>query len=307
MTQLYQQDAVGAIRELSTRRGRRVPVAPYLYVAPFFVVFSAFFAYPVAYSVYVSLHSWSGVGPMKWVGWGNYTFALRDAYFWGAFKTTAILWLEVIPLGIVLALLIAVVLNRRRFRGRSVALVLYLLPAVISIVASSLVFKILYDPIAGPIDVTLGGLGLPRIPWLSDEAWARIAIGLVRLWESIGLSTLFFLASLQHISHEIYDAASVDGGGPIRTFWSITVPLLVRTILFLTVVNTLAVLGLFAEPQLVTSGGPNNATTTLGLYLYNMINGLDLGTASAVSFIMSAFMMIVSIALFVTARHWATD
>ena len=196
-------------------------------------------------------------------------------------------------------MLIAVVWNGKGFRGRNIAVVLYLLPAVISIVAISVVFRILYDQSVGPIDAIITAVGLPSVPWLSDEAWARIGIAIVRLWESVGLGALFYFASLQSIPPEIYDAADVDGCGPIHKFWSITIPLLMRTTLFLTVINTLAVFSLFAEPQNVTNdGGPNNATTTVGLYLYHLVQNLDYGTASAVSFLATVGMMIISIALF---------
>lgn len=280
---------------------------PYVYIAPFFIIFFAFFAYPVAYSFYVSLHSWSGQGAMKWVGWGNYSFVLGDNFFWLAIETTAIIWLSV-PIGLFVGLVVAVLWNRPRVWGRSVVLVLYLLPAVVSIVAISVVFKIMYDQTAGPIDALLQSLGFHAIPWLSDESWARVGILLVRIWEIVGLAALFFGASLQGISQEYYDAAAVDGGGPIRQFFSITVPLLTRTILFLTIVNTLGALSLFAEPQLITNGGgPNNATTTLGLYLLLKVQGLDLGTASSVSFLTTVIMMVVSVVLFWAARRWMRE
>ncbi|HZS93082.1 MAG TPA: sugar ABC transporter permease [Chloroflexota bacterium] len=280
---------------------------PYVYIAPFFIIFFAFFAYPVAYSFFVSLHSWSGQGAMKWVGWGNYNFVLGDNFFWLAIQTTAFIWLSV-PIGLFLGLVIAVLWNRPRVHGRSVVLVLYLLPAVVSIVAISLVFKILYDSTAGPVDIFLQSIGLQAIPWLTDEFWARMGILFVRIWEIVGLAALFFGSSLQNIPQDYYDAAAVDGGGPIRQFFSITVPLLTRTILFLTVVNTLGALSLFAEPQLImANGGPNNATATLGVYLLLKVQGLDFGTASAVSFLMTAIMMVVSIVLFLAARRWMRE
>ena len=282
--------------------------APYVYVAPFYVIFFAFFAYPVAYSFFVSLQHWSGIGPMRYVGLGNYTFVLSDNYWWDAVATTAILWLMVMPLGTAFSLLLAVAWNRVRFRWRNVSLVLYVLPAAISIVAVSVVFRILYDQTAGPIDVVLGAVHLHPIPWLTSTTWSKPAVALVRLWESVGLGALFFSAALQNISHEIYDAAAVDGAGPVRQFFHITLPLLTGTIVFLTVVGTIAVLGMFAEPQLITSdGGPGDSTTTLGLYLYHMVQGLDFGTASAVSFLMTILMMVVSVILFMSARRWTSQ
>jgi len=291
-------------------RGRRWlggSFAPYLYVTPFFAVFFAFFVYPVAYSFRVSLYHWTGLGPMRYVGFGNYVFVLGDNYWWTAVAVTGIFWVLTIPLGTTLSLILAVACNRPRFRGRSLARVLYLLPAVSSIVAVSVLFRVLFDEQFGPINVVLGALHLPHIPWLTNGAWSKVAIGIVRLWESVGLTGLFFSAALEALPAEVYDAAAVDGCGPMRQFWFITVPLLVRTILFVTVIGTLAIFGIFAEPQLITGGGPGTSTTTMALYLYQMLQGLDLGTASAVSFLMTVLMMSVSILLFLAARRWRLD
>jgi ABC-type sugar transport system permease subunit len=290
------------------RRQRLIrTTAPYAYIAPFFVIFFTFFAYPVVYSFYVSLHRFSGQGAMTWVGWGNYDFALADSYFWGALENTAFLWLSV-PITVLLALIIAVIWNRPGMLGRSVLLVMFLLPSVISIVAISVVFRVLYDPTAGPIDMALGWLGVPPIDWLNDDTSARFGLLVLRVWETLGLGILFIASSLQAIPQDYYDAAAVDGSGPVRTFVSITVPLLARTILFLTVWYTLSALSLFAEPFLVMNqGGPNNATQTLGLYLFQKDIALDLGTASAVSFLTTCAMMIMSVLLFLAARRWTRD
>ena len=281
---------------------------PYLCIAPFFAVFFAFFAYPVAYSFYVSLQHWSGIGPMRSVGFDNYTFVLSDSFFWNAVDNTALLWLLVVPPGIVLSLLIAVALNRARFRGRAIATMLYLLPTVSSIVAVAFVFKIFFDQDYGPVNIVLGTLHLPHVPWLTSEAWSKPTLALVRLWASVGLGALFFYAAMQNISQDLYEAAAMDGCNPLRQFWAITLPLLSRTILFIAIVGTLAVLSLFAEPQLITNnGGPGTSSVTLGYYLYTFINNLDYGTASAVSFLTTMAMMIVSIALFLIARRWPVD
>ncbi|HVC82284.1 MAG TPA: sugar ABC transporter permease [Chloroflexota bacterium] len=281
--------------------------APYVFVAPFFIIFFTFFAYPVVYSFYISLHKFSGQGPMKWVGWDNYSFALSDNYFTGALENTAFFWMSV-PITVLLALIIAVIWNRPGMIGRSVLLVMFLLPTVISIVAISVVFRILYDPTAGPIDTALSWFGLAPVDWLNDDTSARFGLLILRVWETLGLGILFIASSLQAISQDLYDAAAVDGSGPVRTFVSLTVPLLARTILFLMVWYTLSALSLFAEPFLVMNqGGPDNATVTLGLYLFQRDIALDLGTASAVSFLTTCLMMFMSILLFLAARRWTRD
>jgi ABC-type sugar transport system permease subunit len=291
----------------SVARARLVrTVAPYLFIAPFFVLFFAFFAYPVAYSFYVSLHYFNGQ-TMTWVGWGNYSFLLSDSFFAGALENTGFMWLSV-PITVLIALIFAVIWNRPGIAGRSILLVMFLLPTVISIVAISLVFRILYDPVAGPIDVMLGWVGVAPIDWLGDDTSARVGLLILRVWETLGLGILFLASSLQAISQDIYDAADVDGSGPVRTFVSITTPLLARTILFLSVIYTLSALSLFAEPYLVMNqGGPDNATVTLGMYLFQKDINLDLGTASAVSFLTTVVMMIMSVLLFLAARRWTRD
>jgi lactose/L-arabinose transport system permease protein len=303
----------GAVMTLSSARkaGRLGRLArystPYWYIAPFFLIFFIFFAYPVAYSFFVSLHSWSGQGSMTWVGWDNYSFILSDSYFIEALQVSGIIWLSV-PVTLALSLVIAVIWNHPRFWGRNIVLILFLLSTVVSIVAVSLVFRILYDPTAGPIDSILSWLHLPTVDWLNNENSARFGIFLVRIWETVGLGVLFFASSLQAISQDLYDAASVDGCGPVRGFFSLTVPLLARTILFLMVINTLSSFSLFAEPSLIMNmGGPNNATVTIGLYLFLKVQNLDLGTASAVSFLLTMIMMLVSVGLFLIARRWISD
>jgi ABC-type sugar transport system permease subunit len=305
------QSAPLASPEQMRRYMRRVRIiratAPYVFIAPFFIIFFAFFAYPVAYSFYVSLHAYTGQGTMKWVGWSNYSFALSDNYFWGALENTGFFWLSV-PITVLLALILAVIWNRPGMFGRSVLLVLFLMPTVISVVAISVVFKILYDPTAGPVDTALGWLGVSPIDWLNDDTSARFGLLILRIWETLGLGILFMASSLQAISQDFFDAAAVDGSGPVRTFISITVPLLARTILFLTVWYTLTALSLFAEPLLVMSnGGPDNSTVTLGLYLFLKDVNLDLGTASAVSFLTTVVMMIMSVLLFLGARRWTRE
>jgi lactose/L-arabinose transport system permease protein len=292
----------------SMRRARFTRAsAPYVFIAPFFIIFFVFFAYPVAYSFYVSLHAYTGQGAMKWVGWSNYNFALSDNYFWGALENTGFLWLSV-PITILLALIIAVIWNRPGMLGRSVLLVMFLMPTVISIVAISVVFRVLYDPTAGPIDMALSWLGVPQIDWLNDDTSARFGLLILRVWETLGLGILFIASSLQAIPQDYYDAAAVDGSGPVWTFISMTVPLLARTILFLAVWYTLSALSLFAEPFLVMNqGGPDNSTVTLGLYLFQKDIALDLGTASAVSFLTTCAMMIMSVLLFLGARRWTRD
>ncbi len=297
---------------------RRAPVArfrrwvggsftPYLYIAPFFLFFLGVFGYPLGYAFYVSLHRWSGLGAMRDVGLGNYTFVLTDDFWWSAVGTTAALWLLIVPLGTALSLLLAVAWNRRGFRGLGVSRILWLVPTVSSLVAVSAVFRILYDRDYGPINVLLGIAHIPAIPWLTSETWSKPAIAIVRLWESVGLFALFFSAALQNISQDIYDAAAVDGCAPLRQFWHMTLPLLTRTILFLTVIQTLGVLGLFIEPSLITTGGPGISTITIGLYLYHLIQGLDLGTSSAVAFLTTAMMLAIAGVMSLVARRWQFD
>jgi ABC-type sugar transport system permease subunit len=187
---------------------------------------------------------------------------------------------------VVIALILAVLLSDARLRGRSVLRTTFIIPLVTPLVAMAQVWIILFDTKFGAVNELLRGLHLPALAWLDSTTWAPPTLALLVLWKTMGFAIIIMLAGLQSISPDVYEAASLDGASWWQTLFHITAPLMRRPIAFYVVIDTLGVFQMFAEPYVVTGkGGPDNATTNVGMYLYNFINNLDLGTGAAASFL----------------------
>ncbi|WP_348789983.1 sugar ABC transporter permease [Leifsonia sp. NPDC080035] len=271
-------------------------LAPYLFVMPFVVIFLAFSVYPLIFTARLSFTNWHGTGAAEWVGWGNYTYLLSSPAFWSSLGNSAVLWLLIVPVQIALAVVVAVLLDSAKLRLRGMYRVAFIVPFVTPLVAVAQIWVVLFDQDHGAVNALLGVVGLPDIGWLTTSAWAKPTLALLFLWKTTGFIVIILLSGLQSIDRSMYEAADLDGASPVRQLWSITVPLLRRTIMFAVVLQTLAVFQMFAEPFVVTQGGPYNSTTTAGYYLYNHITRADLGTGAANSFLLVILVMILSLA-----------
>lgn len=275
--------------------GWRHRLAPYVFVAPFVAIFAAFSVYPLVFTARLSFTNWRGSGAAEWVGWDNYSYLLGNAGFWNSLGNSAVLWVLIIPLQLVIAVVAAVLLNSATLRLRSFYRVAFVVPFVTPLVAVSQIWVVLFDRDYGPINGVLGLVGLPDIGWLTTSEWAKPTLALLFIWKTTGFIVLIVLSGLQSIDANVYEAAAIDGAGRVRRLWSITVPLIRRTLMFAIVLQTLAVFQMFAEPYVVTRGGPYNSTTTAGLYLYNHITRADLGTGAANSFLLVVLVMLLSL------------
>ncbi len=284
-----------APRRRASRSSLRRRVAPYLFVAPFLVLFAAFGVYPMLFTLRLSFTSWRGSGAAEWVGLGNYTYLLGNEAFWASLGNSAALWLLIIPVQLVLALLVAVLLDNAKLRLRGFYRVAFLVPFVTPLVAVAQIWVVVFDQDYGAVNSLLNAVGLPDVGWLTTSQWAKPTLALLFLWKTTGFIVIILLSGLQSIDGSVYEAAAIDGASPARRLWSITVPLVRRTLLFSVVLQTLAVFQMFAEPFVVTSGGPYSSTTTAGLYLYNHITRADLGTGAANSFLLVIVVMALSL------------
>ncbi|MEU7858209.1 sugar ABC transporter permease [Nonomuraea sp. NPDC049141] len=266
---------------------RRLPrLSPYLFIAPFFAVFAAFGVYPLVYALRLSFTRWRGAGEATWVGVGNYVYLLTNPDFWASLGNSAVMWLLIVPIQVVAGLGAAVLLANARLRLRGLFRVAFIAPFVTPLVAMAQVWIVVFDEDYGLVNHVLGLVGLPAVGWLTATAWAKPTLALLFLWKTTGFAIIILLAGLQAVPGAVYEAASIDGASRWRQFWSLTVPLVRRSIAFLVVVQTLAVFQMFAEPYVVTEGGPYGSTTTAGLYLYDHISASDLGTGAANSFLL---------------------
>ena len=279
---------------MTAARARR-RLAPYLFVLPFVAVFLAFSVYPLIFTARLSFTNWRGSGAAEWVGWDNYTYLLTSPGFWNSLTNSGVLWLLIIPAQLVIALLAAVLLDNAKLRLRGFYRVAFIVPFVTPLVAVAQIWVVVFDTNYGAVNGLLGLVGLPDVGWLTTSEWAKPTLALLFLWKTTGFIIIILLSGLQSIDNTVYEAASLDGSSRLRTLWSITVPLLRRTIMFAVVLQTLAVFQMFAEPFVVTQGGPYNSTTTAGYYLYNHITRADLGTGAANSFLLVIIVMALSL------------
>jgi ABC-type sugar transport system permease subunit len=270
-------------------------LAPYLFVLPFIAVFAAFGVYPMVFTLRLSFTSWRGSGAAEWVGWGNYAYLLTNEGFWNSMSNSVVMWLLIIPVQIVVSTVVAVVLDNAKVRLRAFYRVAFLVPFVTPLVAVAQIWVVVFDQEYGAVNGLLNVVGLPDVAWLTTSQWAKPTLALLFLWKTTGFIVIILLSGLQSIDHVVYEAADLDGASRARRLWSITVPLMRRSLMFAVVLQTLAVFQMFAEPYVVTKGGPYSSTTTAGLYLYEHINRADLGTGAANSFILVIVVMALSL------------
>jgi len=270
-------------------------LAPYVFVAPFVILFLAFGIYPMLFTLRLSFTNWHGAGAAQWVGWDNYLYLLGSPAFWNSLANSAVLWLLIIPFQLVLALTAAILLDNAKLRMRGFYRTAFIVPFVTPLVAIAQIWVVLFDQNYGAINAVLGLVGLPDIGWLTTSEWAKPTLALLFIWKTTGFIIIILLSGLQAIDSSVYEAASLDGAGRLRKVTSITIPLIRRTMMFAVVLQTLAVFQMFAEPYVVTQGGPYSSTTTAGLFLYNHITRGDLGTGAANSFLLVILVMALSL------------
>ncbi len=245
-------------------------------------------AYPILSSLYLVTRKWKGLTD-SFIGLGNFVRMFKDSLFWDSLGHNFILMVVQVPVMIALSLLFAVILHHgvRKFRG-AFRLILFL-PAITSLFAYSILFRILLQTngLANNIMLDAGLLTQP-IAWLNDPFWANVTIMVALTWRWTGYNMIFFLVGLQNIDPEIYEAAEVDGAPKVMQFFRITLPLLLPVILFSLVTSTSGMLQLFDEPNILTNqGGPANATMTAALYIYRQafVLSSDFGYATSMSYV----------------------
>ncbi|ASQ99619.1 sugar ABC transporter permease [Streptomyces sp. 11-1-2] len=286
-------------RAARARRSRpRGRLAPYLFILPALALFAAFKLYPIGWSFVLSLHKTVG-GVDTFVGGDNYRRLVDDPLFWTALKNTAVVLAVQVPVMLALATGLAVALNSTLLHGRSVFRLGFFLPMVTGLVAYGIVFSVLLHQEYGLVNWFLELLGSDGVPWLTDPLWAKISIGLALTWHYTGYNAVILLARLQTVPKELYDSAAVDGAGPWQSFRHVTLPGIRPALLLTTVLSTIGTLQLFDEPYILTGGGPDNATLTIGVYLYQTaFKYFDFGYASAIAYVLAVLIGILGLIQF---------
>jgi multiple sugar transport system permease protein len=277
----------------------------WLFLAPYLVLFVAFVLAPIFLGLWISLHNWDFTLPGKpFVGLDNYT-ALLDPDsvsfepFWNSMKATGIFTLFTVPVLIVVPLAVALVMNEK-FRGRDVFRAIYFAPYVLGVAVVGVMWRFLLDRNIGAINSYLGAIGLPDdTAWLSSIPAAWVALIGVTVWWTLGFNSVIYLAGLQEIPQELYEAARVDGASRWAAFWHITLPSLRPVTMFVTLITIIASANMFGQSFIMTNGAPAQDTRTAIFYIAETgLQNFQMGEAAAASWILTVALMVLSVVVF---------
>jgi ABC-type sugar transport system permease subunit len=275
-------------------------LAPYLFISPFFVGYAVFFVYPGARAFYLSFFKQVGIGSVpKFVGLGNYLKLFGDAKFVRSVINTSYYAVGSVFVIIPVSLALGLALNIRRLPWREFFRLFFFSPLITSGVVVSIIFGLVFNQPYGLINnYILSPLGLPKLGWLVNPVLVMPSIILLGLWRFTGVNALYFLAGLQSISPELWEAAAIDGANRWQTFWSVTLPMLRPVLLFVVIIAIIGSYNLFGEPYLLVGaeGGPRNAGLFMTMYLYlNGFRFLKFGYASAIGYALTVIILVLSL------------
>ncbi len=283
---------------------RSVALTAWLFLFPALGAIGLFFVLPVCASLVLSftdfdiyaLAHWQN---LRWVGLAQYRLLLAEPLFWLALRNTLVFVVFGGGLTILVALGAALAVTSGSARLQAVFRTVFFLPVVTTVVAAAVVWRAWYHPRVGLVNAFLGWLGLPRVDWLGDPNWALPAIVIFSVWKNFGFHMVIFIAALQAIPERLYEAAAMDGASRWQQFWRITLPMLQPALGFVTLITVIGSFQLFAEPYVMTQGGPANATLSLVLLMYrNGFQWWNVGHGAAVAWVL--FLILVLVALVLT-------
>ena len=280
-------------KSLMTRKN-----APYLFLTPMIILFAVFMIYPVIKSLILSFQDFTD-GQYIFCGIQNYVTMFKDPIFWKSLKNTFIYLAVQVPVMVVLSLVLGVMVEQAFLKFRSGFRMSIFLPSVTALVAYAIVFKLLFNTDFGLVNHALRALGFTGVDWLNTVWGARMAIIIGITWRWTGYNTIIMIAGLKNIPLELYESADIDGANAFQKFFYITIPMVKSIILFVSITSTIGTSQLFDESFILTGGGPDNATITIGHYLYNTgFSYYKFGYAAAISYALVVIIGILSIIQF---------
>lgn len=299
--------ATPVVSPAASKGGRRgvAPATPWLFLAPYLVLFLTFVVAPAIYGVWISLHDYDYTLPGKpWVGLHNYTKlfdsgSIVSGDFWHAMRATGIFVLFSVPLLLVIPLGVALLMNSK-FRGRNLMRALYFAPYVLGVAVIAVLWRYLLDTNIGLVNYYLGKLGLPdHIAWLTSTPAAWIALVGVTVWWTLGFNAVIYLAGLQDIPNDLYEAARIDGANAWQRFVNVTLPGLRPVLSFVTMVTIIASANMFGQSYLMTQGAPGTQTRTAIYYIAETgLKNYRMGDAAAMSYVLTVLLMLLSLVVF---------
>jgi len=279
------------------RRGARIPretLVAYAFLAPSLILFLVFRHGPAVFSLILSLFNWTMVEDPTFVGTNNFTTLVNDDIFWRSLRNTVKYTIYAVPPDIVIALVLAVLLNQR-MRGMRLFRLAYFVPVVTSGALVAIVWRWLYQP-RGIINGLLGEIGLDPQRWLSDPSLVLPSLAAMAVWKHVGFNMLILLAGLQSVPAELEEAAKLDGAGSLRIFFNITLPLLRPVIVLCTILTTIGAFQMFDAAYVMTAGGPFYSSTTLVYYIYvKAFEQYQMGYGAAIAVVLFLIILIVTL------------
>lgn len=274
-----------------------------LFISPWLIGFLVFHLYPLAASFYYSFTIFDILRPPLWVGFANYVELARDAFFHNSLYNTLFYAIFAVPGGVLVGFVLAALLNLN-LRFRSGLRAIFFLPSIVPQFISAMVWLWIYNQQYGLLNLMIKEMGFGSIPWLSDPSLAKPALILISLW-GCGTTMVIFLAALQDVPRELYEAAQLDGAAPQHELWHVTIPLVTPAVLFNLLMGFIGAFQYFTFAWIMTRGGPVRSTEFLGMYLYkNAFLAFRMGFASAMAWIMFLMTILVTIAIFRTSARW---
>ena len=283
--------------------GERGVLMPLLFLAPFLVFFGLFLLYPIGYGFYISLTKWDLLTDPQWVGLDNYRNLLDDLLFRKSLRNTILFVLINVPLAVVIPLFLAVLVDHPIF-GRGIFRSIFTTPLMMSVTTVGILWVWFLNPTFGLINHYLGMVGLPDQYWLNQSPWSLVAIAIASTWWLTGWNLVLFLAGLQDIPEDLYDAAKVDGAGAWSLFWNITLPGLRATTLFVTATTIIGAFRVFGQVYVMTQGGPFDSSRTVVLHIYEAgFRNFRMGGASAVAWVLFLIVVVFTLLQFRLLRE----
>jgi len=279
---------------MNRRRRQRSPA--YDFLAGALLLIFLFQIVPCLWGMGLSLFRFDGINSAQWVGSDNYRRLAADPTVGAALLVTLKYAFGAVPLSLIVALAIALALDEKWFRGKTIARTLFFMPNVISLVAVAFVWEWLLNPKFGIVNILLRGTGLPGPSWLSDPKTALWCIILIQVWHGLGFAVIVFLAGLQSIPETYYEAAQLDGAGRCRQIFDVTLPLLMPTIMFLSIVGFIGAFQVFQSVFMMTGGGPADSTRVIVYYLWQVaFDRVELGYASSIAVVIFAAVLALTL------------
>jgi multiple sugar transport system permease protein len=275
-----------------------------IFVAPALLGFLLLKAMPILFSLYIAMTDWSAVGAANFVGLDNFERMLfEDPLFWRSLQVTGYYSLLAVPASMLFAFCLAMLLNTR-IPGLGIFRTIFYIPSIVPIIASSVIWLWMFNPDFGLFNSVLGTFGLPKLQYIFSEDTVVPSLVFMSIW-GVGPMMIIFLAGLQEVPKELYEAADIDGGNAWHKLWHITIPMMTPTILFNLLISLVAAFQTFVQPFIMTNGGPNNGSLFFVFWIYRKaFQDSQMGYASALAWALFIIISVLSFLIFRTSKRW---